>query len=110
MVLPISEKEFQSQVITYAKLRQWKVASFRKVRVQRNDGSTYWETPVAADGAGWPDLVLTRGKRKLAVELKVPPNKPTAEQVEWLASLRATGDETYIWYPKDWGTIDATLF
>jgi len=49
----ISEADFQTRVIDLARQLGWRVAHFRKTRVQRKDGSTFWETPVAADGKGF---------------------------------------------------------
>ena len=42
-------------------------------------------------------------------ELKVPPNKLTAEQEEWVRRLRAAGAAACVWTPDDWGEIDKTL-
>lgn len=100
-----TEAEFQRAVIDLAHDCGWVVAHFRKVRVQRKNGSVYWETPVAADGAGWPDLVLTRRDRILAAELKVGRNKPTGDQVKWLARLNAAGVAACAWRPGDWDLI-----
>lgn len=105
-----SEAAFQAQVIAFAQLHKWRVAHFRKVRVQRKNGQVYWETPVAADGTGFPDLILIRGARLLVVELKVPPNKPTAEQIAWLGSFRGIADlYVTVWTPDDWPTIEKEL-
>lgn len=105
-----SEAAFQAQVIAFAQLHKWRVAHFRKVRVQRKNGQVYWETPVAADGTGFPDLILVRGARLLVVELKVPPNKPSAEQIAWLGSFRGiAGLYVAVWTPDDWPTIEKEL-
>ena len=42
-----------------------RVAHFRPPRTVHG-----WRTAVAADGAGFPDLVMVRGSRLLAAELK----------------------------------------
>ena len=105
----ISEAGFQQQVIQMAKLRGWKVAHFRGVQVTRRDGSTFHQTPVQADGAGFPDLVMLRGARQVSAELKVPPNKPTDRQMAWLAAFAMAGAETFVWTPDDWPLIEKTL-
>jgi hypothetical protein len=107
----IFEAEFQAQVVALARLSGWRVAHFRKVRVRRADGSTYWETPVAADGKGFLDLELVHPRRKrfLKVECKVPPNRPTPEQLEWLAAYEAAGIDARVWYPADWPEIESVL-
>jgi hypothetical protein len=83
----MTEKQFSKLVIDYAQLRGWRVAHFRPARVMRG-GVEKYETPVAADGKGFPDLILCRGIRLLAAELKVRPNGPTPEQYAWLAAFR----------------------
>lgn len=105
----LTEAQFMRQVIEYAKLRGFKVAHFRKVRVARANGSVYWETPVAADGAGFPDLILVRRERLIAAELKVGKNKPTDDQTVWLSRFRDAGNETALWYPSDWKEIEEVL-
>lgn len=106
----MSEKQFQTEVCRLAREHGWKIAHFRKVRVQRADGSTYWETPVAEDGEGFPDLLMIRrGCRPVYAELKVKRNVPTPEQWEWIHDLRATGAKAVVWYPSDWQEIVETL-
>ena len=105
----LSEAQFQSQVVRLAHLRGWKVAHFRRVRVQRRNGSVYYETPVAADGAGFPDLILSRGDRLVAAELKVGRNQPTAEQSAWGWALIRGGVMWHVWRPELWTDIEETL-
>lgn len=106
----MSEDELQDAVIRTAHLFKWKVAHFRPVRVQRKDGTIYYATPVQADGAGFPDLVLVRD-RVLFVELKSARGTLGVEQQDWLHALKQGGAEVHIWYPKDWtdGTIERAL-
>ena len=97
-----SEKDFQDTVIEYAQLRGWKVAHFRSVRVQRKNGSIYYQTPVQADGAGFPDLCLVRLSRILFIELKSDKGKVSPAQDEWLKALSGTEKcEVYLWKPPD---------
>jgi hypothetical protein len=103
-----SEDEFQDQVIAFAQLHGWKVAHFRKVRVQRKDGSVYWETPVQADGKGFPDLMLTR-ERVIYAELKSKTGRFEPEQKEWAAALVIAKQEVYGWRPADWPEIERVL-
>lgn len=104
-----SESEFQAQVIDYARLTGWRVAHFRSVKVQRPDGTCYYQTPVQADGKGFPDLVLVRRSVLLFVELKVGKNACSAQQKLWLAELRESGALVYVWYPEDWPQIEEVL-
>lgn len=107
----ITEKQFQQQVIDFARLHGWAVAHFRRVRVQRKDGSVYYETPAAADGAGWPDLALCHRKagRLIFAELKVGRNQPTPEQAAWIALFRLGDHEAYVWRPEQWPEIERVL-
>ena len=103
-----SEAEFQKELCDYARRLGWKIAHFRKVRVQRKGGSVYWETPVAEDGKGFLDLELCR-ERLVKVELKVKPRKPSPEQLEWVDAYKRAGVEVYVWYPENWPQIEEVL-
>lgn len=109
----ITEAEFQDQVIQLAKLHGWLVAHFRCVRVQRKSGAVFYETPVQADGKGWPDLILIRGRRMIVAELKrSEKEKPTPDQEKWLAAflgLEAPQTMVVIWTPEKWSLIERTL-
>lgn len=96
----MSERDLQRGVIDMAHLFGWKVAHFRPAKTSKG-----WRTPVEADGAGWPDLILTRGERIIAAELKAGRNKTTQQQDDWLSHLAATGVETYVWTPDDLDSI-----
>lgn len=91
----VTEAEWQKQVINLARLFGWKVAHFRPAQTTKG-----WRTPVAADGAGWPDLILVRD-RIVAVELKRQNGKVADAQQEWLDALTAAGAETHVWRPSD---------
>ena len=103
------EAQLQSDVIDLAHLLGWRVAHFRSVPVKHGDRVVY-ETPVQADGAGFPDLVLTRD-RVLWVELKSATGRLSTAQQDWMFALANANAECYVWHPNDWsdGTIEATL-
>lgn len=108
--LDVSEAAFQLEVIDLAHAGGWAVAHFRRVKVQRGK-TTYWETPVAADGAGFPDLLLCRD-RLLVAELKrdsksKAPLKP--EQVAWRDRFARAGVEWHCWRPSMWDQIREVL-
>ena len=90
---PISEKEFQSQVVQLAKLRGWKV--YHTFDSRRS-------TP------GFLDLVLVR-ERVLFVECKTDTGQLTDEQFEWLRALDKAGQKTLIWRPMYWPCIENEL-
>jgi hypothetical protein len=104
-----SEAGFQQTVLELAKATGWRRAHFRKVRVQRKSGKTFWETPVAGDGKGFLDLLLLRDKRLIVAELKMPREKMKPEQELWFAAWQEFGAETYLWYPEDWDEIQKIL-
>lgn len=61
---------------------------------------------------GFPDHVLIRQGRLLAVELKADAGRVSKAQRAWLADFdRVPGCETYVWRPRDLldGTIDRVL-
>lgn len=103
-----TEAQFQKAIIDLAHLTGWMVSHFRGVRTQRKSGSVYYQTPVAADGKGFPDLVLVR-ERVIFAEIKVGYNKPSPEQTMWLELLAKAGQEVYVWTPKEWDEIKDVL-
>lgn len=51
--------------------------------------------------AGFPDLVLVRGDRLIFAELKTITGKVSNAQETWIARLRETPVEVYVWRPND---------
>ena len=97
------EADWQRQVIDLAHTFRWRVAHFRPAKTSHG-----WVTPVAADGAGFPDLLLTRD-RILAVELKSETGKLSEDQAVWLDAFRLAGVETFVWRPSDAAEVLAVL-
>lgn len=89
-----SEKEFQARVVKLAKERGW--MAYHVHFSQRSD-------------PGWPDLILLRGCRQIAAELKVGKNKLTPEQQDWLCAFADARVETHLWTPGMWPDIVKTL-
>jgi hypothetical protein len=100
----MTEAELQRQVLQLARLCGWRTAHFRPARTAHG-----WRTAVAGDGAGFPDLVLCRGRQLLFVELKADKGKLRPEQETWIRALREAGAEAYVWRPRDWPEIDRRL-
>jgi hypothetical protein len=109
--LRVSEAAWTAQLLALAALLGWRSLHVRPARVKSRDGGDdEWRTPVAGDGAGWPDLFLVRGTRAVAAELKTNTAPgPRPEQTAWLEALAATGVETYVWRPRDLKTAAWTL-
>lgn len=57
---------------------------------------------------GLPDLFLVR-ERVIWAELKTQRGRLSREQADWIAALRAAGQEVYVWRPSDWGEVEAVL-
>jgi hypothetical protein len=100
--LKISEKEFQKGVIKTAQYCGWIVAHFRPSLNQRGT----WQTAVAGNGAGFPDLVLCheRTHEVIFAELKAEKGKVSPEQQRWLDALGGV-----VWRPSNWPKIEARL-
>lgn len=77
----MTERDLQNAVIQCAQLLGWRVAHFRPARVMRG-GREIYETPIAADGKGFPDLVLVnrRHRRLMFVELKAAARRQCLRQ------------------------------
>jgi len=100
----VSEDAFQRAVIDLAHLHGWTVAHFRAARVRRG-GRDIYETPVGADGKGFPDLVLAKkGRMTIFAELKSDKGRVTPEQQRWIDLL---GGE--VWRPGDWEYLEKVL-
>jgi len=104
MTLPISERDFQSQVIDLARSCNWRLAHFRPGQT----AGGRWATQMSGD-TGYPDLTLTRGDRLVFAELKSANGQATSQQVEWLQALGAVEHvSAQLWRPHDLDAI-ATL-
>lgn len=89
----MSEREFQSAVIAAAEDHGW--WCYHVYNAKRSK-------------AGWPDLVMLRD-RLIVAELKVPPNVPTAAQLNCLERFRRAGIPAYVWTPADLAEIVQVL-
>ena len=78
-----------------------KVYGFRAVHWRAAKTAHGWRTPVQGDGKGWPDLLLVKGGRMIAAELKSDTGRLAPEQRLWLSVLEGAGVETYLWRPSD---------
>lgn len=105
-----AEADYQQAIIDAARIYGWLVAHFRPARVRRG-GREIYETPVAADGKGFPDLVLVHSKQKRAlfIEVKSDAGKLTPDQKKWGEMLTEAGAEYEVWRPRDWHHVLAVL-
>jgi hypothetical protein len=101
----VSERDLQATILELAHRYQWMVAHFRPALTEKGR----WLTAVAADGAGFPDLVMVRGRRCLFAEIKRELGRLSPPQKVWLDRLAYTGNEVYIWKPSDLPLIEEIL-
>lgn len=96
----ISEEDFHRWFIKLAHRYRWLIAHFRTVRVQKASGEIYYQTPIQADGKGFPDDVLVR-ERVIFVELKSNTGRLSQEQKLWKEAIERAGYEYHVIKPKD---------
>lgn len=84
----------------------WRVAHFYPLLTHRGT----WKTPVAADGKGFPDLLLVRD-RVVAIEVKGDGDRLRPEQKEWLSAFALAGVDALVVTPKMWeaGEVEEVL-
>lgn len=88
-----SEKEFQADVVLYARQRGW--WGYHTYDSRRcEEGMTDW--------------IFARD-RIIFVELKSMTGKLTLKQMEVIDRLRKAGGEVYVWQPVDWNRISEVL-
>ena len=104
MSTPLTEAQFQRQIVDLARLYGWE--DFH-VRAGRTADS--WRVPGSGSLAqGWPDLCLVRGNRLLFIEVKTDAGKLTTHQERVLDVLRLAA-EVHVWRPRDWSFIEAVI-
>ncbi len=95
----MKEVDYQGRIIETARILGWTVAHFRAAMTKYG-----WRTPVAADGQGFPDLVLVR-ERVIWMEVKLEKAKLTPEQAHWQEILKYAKQETYVVRPSNWDEV-----
>ena len=91
----MTEKQFQSQVQTVAKLNGWMCCHTYDSR---------------RSAQGFPDLVMVRGQEVLFVELKTDRGRVSHHQRAWLSALENVERiRCDLWRPADWERIVKTL-
>ena len=87
----LSERAFQAQVIAAAEAMGY---------------MCYHTHDSRRSQPGFPDLIMVRGYRMVALELKVGRRRPTPEQLGWLAALREVWQVDALWAkPDDWDSL-----
>ncbi len=94
------EKQFQSDVMTFAQRQGWLCYHTRDSR---------------KSAPGFPDLCMVRGLRVVFAELKAQKGKTTGPQDDWLTALSIVALSApeyvgvFLWRPSDWNEIAAVL-
>ena len=92
---PMSEKDWQAQVVELAGTFGWMVQHSRPAQV-----GDRWMTAITGQ-VGFPDLVLAhRTKGVIFAELKTDTGRMATAQTEWRDTL-AGHVEWYLWRPSD---------
>lgn len=95
----MTEREFQRDVIRYAREKGWRVAHFGNSVKYVKRGREYRVIP-DPDARGFPDLTMAREGRLVFAELKGSEGRLTETQKEWLEALKAVPElEVYVWKP-----------
>jgi hypothetical protein len=93
---PVTEKQFQAQVMDLARLLGW--------------GPIYHSWISIRSAPGFPDVVLLRPPRCIFAELKTEHGRVNVAQHQWLDALRdCPGVEVFVWRPSDLPTIAELL-
>lgn len=101
----LSEADWQRKVLEAAGYYGWMVAHFRAAQTQIG-----WRTPVAANGKGFPDLVLVHPRGGVLFrELKSEKGRLSPEQVQWSVCLELAGANYAVWRPSDWPAVQIEL-
>lgn len=100
----MNERDFTKQVLEVAKRFGWLAVHFATARGPAGEH----RTPYLGDGKGYFDITAIR-ERVVFAELKIPPNKPTTEQMVWARTAVAAGEEVYLWVPDDYDDIVKTF-
>lgn len=97
---PISEKDFQQQVVALAILHGWMVHHVRPGMTSKGAYMTHVQ-----GHPGFPDLVLMHPDHPewgiIFAELKTVKGRLSENQVVWCRGLDAAGGEAYVWRPTD---------
>jgi hypothetical protein len=103
--VPLTEAQFQRQVTDLADLLGWAWIHIERM----GDHRGRWRTPVSGPlGIGWLDLMLTRERSLLWVELKAQGKYLTEDQKRVQTILDRT-HPYYVWRPSDFAQIVEVL-
>lgn len=96
----MNENDFLQRVMDLARLTGWHCMHPRPAYTSKG-----WRTAIQGD-RGAPDLLLARGGRVIAAELKSDAGRLGPGQSEWLEAL---GDHGRLWRPSQWEDVVKVL-
>jgi hypothetical protein len=100
----MSESDLLAGVLDLARILGWRSLHLRPARTAHG-----WATAVSGDGVGFPDLLLVRRNRIVALELKAAKGRVTPEQAAWLDALREAGADARVIWPADYPDAVAAI-
>ena len=103
-IKPISESDFQSQIMELAVYCGYRVHHQRPAKTSQG-----WRTAISGD-KGFPDLVLAKPGVLLVPELKrSAKEKPSDDQQLWMAAIHGNRAISECWRPEDWSRIQELI-
>lgn len=104
----VPERDVQDAILRTARATGWRVMRVSDSRRPTRRGE---QLVLVGDAlcAGWPDLVLAREPRLIAIECKTETGRLSQAQREWLDVLSACGVETHVARPSNLDEVLATL-
>lgn len=98
---PAPEAAFTKQVLEVADWHRWPL----RYHVMRSD-----RAGITGEGCdGFPDWILARPGRVVALELKSVNGKPTPEQLAWAAAMDGARVDAMVAWPRDLAVIQGLL-
>lgn len=105
----MSESDFQKAVLAKARDLGWTVWHDAATNAPRVCYACRAPARGPRNASGLPDLILVRGARLIWAELKSQDGVTSPEQRQWIAALRAAGQQVYVWRPSQWDSIVEVL-
>ena len=93
--MKLSEYQHQCMFVEYLEIlkAQGKIVMF--TAIPNSTWTPSWGQKIknkkAGLNPGFPDLIILTKKKAICIEMKVHPNKPSREQIEWSHALVAAG-------------------
>lgn len=96
---PSSEQHIQKAIIDYLKLKKFVVFKHRNVGIKKENGSYI---PLPSGEKGISDVIACSTKGVfVAIEVKKPGGRPSPDQLDFLARVKANGGIALLAYSID---------